>query len=121
MRRSLREEAAPIDCPIDDGMASDDEDWNMAEDDGDDDEMVSMASSVPTTVNSATDDRTSASALAQKRRTQRIFSAKVMMIGIFCVVTIAVSVSIYGFSTQEENKVLESEVSSRITTFKQHA
>lgn len=93
-------------------MASDDEDWNMGEDDGDDDEMVSMASSVPTTVNSATDDRTSASFLAQKRRAQRIFSAKVMMIGIFIVVTIAVSVSIYGFATQEENKVLDSEVSS---------
>ncbi len=122
MRRNNRTEGPPTDYLVDEG-ASDDDDWNMGEeaDDDDDDEIHSMASSVPTTVNSATDERTSPSVLAQKRRAQRVFSAKLMIMGLFLIVTVAVSATIYGFASKEENNLFMIEVRSSLINMLENA
>jgi hypothetical protein len=93
----------------------DEDEWENGEDDyddatNDDDDMVSLGSSVPTTVASAHEDKTTASQKARKLEQQRVFSSKLMVITAFVIVTIAVTVSIYGLSTKEQNESLESKV-----------
>ena len=103
----------------DDPMASDDADdadWNMMEgdedDEEDDDDVLSVASSVPTTEVSATDIRSTASGRAHRIEAQRIFSARLMVIAVFLLVTIAVSVSVYGFANQSQNQSFNHDVST---------
>jgi hypothetical protein len=92
------------------------EDFQESEDDLMDDgshasdEEESQVSSVPTTVPSVMDERTVASMLAQKE-SQRVISFKWMMTGVFVVVSIFVSVAIYGFAKSEEQEDVKEEVS----------
>jgi hypothetical protein len=74
------------------------------------DEEESQVSSVPTTVPSVMDERTAASILAQKE-SQRVLFSKLMLIGVFVVVSIFVSVAVYGFAKSEEQGDVKEEVS----------
>jgi hypothetical protein len=119
-RTSLHQRSEPDDPSYALGIKSDDDDdndeWDDAGGGGDDDEedeVLSLPISVASTVESSHSkiNNINARALAEQRQEeQRVFSIKLVVIIAFVIVSLGVSLAIYGLVNREENTIFETEV-----------
>jgi hypothetical protein len=102
-------------------MDNDDDEWGDAgrdeEDEEDDEDGEDGAQSLPSSVASTVESSRSnianknANALAEHRAEEkRVFSLKIFVVTLFLIVSVGVSLAIYGFVNQQENKIFETKV-----------
>jgi hypothetical protein len=103
-----KEELFFDDSPVDDDYPKD---GSTGDDFSSVDDEDSQVSSVPTTVQSNTDEMAAASILAAQKESHQVFLSKLTGIGLFFLVAIVLSVAVYGFATGQEEEDFQKEVS----------